>query len=74
MDTVPYIEARVIYRSLESTSMLMANIAETLHYFCDSVSGPLGTLRNRLHGFLEVVYRSPDLLSFPLDMRQKRCW
>jgi hypothetical protein len=27
-----------------------------------------------LHGFLEVVYRSPDLLSFPLDMRQKRCW
>ena len=22
----------------------------------------------------EVLNRSPDLLSFPLDMRQKRCW
>jgi hypothetical protein len=58
-------------------SKLMANISEALHKFNEtlgklSVSAPLGTWSvggwNRLHCFLEVVYRLPYLISFLLNV------
>jgi hypothetical protein len=37
----------------------------------ESHSGPDRSAANRLHGFLEVIYRFPDLVSFALNMSEK---